>query len=61
MPHDFSQVPDSYAGSGALGIEALSRVRSTLISLTEYDACEVIRFNLARAGYSERGRSSALP
>lgn len=50
------QVLDLYAGSGALGIEALSRGAATADFVEQYPrSCAVIRENLARAGFSERG------
>ena len=53
---DFSRVLDLYAGTGALGIEALSRGtgRCTFVE-GDGRACEVVRSNLARAGFSDRG------
>ncbi len=53
---DFSSVLDLYAGSGALGIEALSRGagRCTFVESSRA-VCRVLRDNLARAGMSERG------
>ncbi|HXH20931.1 MAG TPA: 16S rRNA (guanine(966)-N(2))-methyltransferase RsmD [Dehalococcoidia bacterium] len=54
---DFTRVLDLYAGTGALGIEALSRGAGSC-DFVEADAsaCEVIRENLRLTGYSERGR-----
>jgi 16S rRNA (guanine966-N2)-methyltransferase len=53
---DFDSVLDLYAGSGALGIEALSRgAAHCLFVESNYRACRVIRDNLGRAGVSERG------
>ena len=53
---DFSRVLDLYAGTGALGIEALSRGagRCTFVE-GDGRACEVVRRNLARAGFNDRG------
>jgi len=62
MRHDFDRVLDLYAGSGALGIEALSRGAEQADFVERNPAaCEVIRFNLAHAGYSERGRVLCAP
>jgi 16S rRNA (guanine966-N2)-methyltransferase len=54
---DFSVVLDLYAGSGALGIEALSRGEGTC-DFVERDprACETIKRNLRVARVEERGR-----
>ncbi|MBM3140424.1 MAG: 16S rRNA (guanine(966)-N(2))-methyltransferase RsmD [Chloroflexi bacterium] len=54
---DFEAVLDLYAGSGALGIEALSRGagRCTFVE-RDARACAVVRENLARAGVAEAGR-----
>ncbi len=53
---DFSRVLDLYAGTGALGIEALSRGAGHC-TFVEGDgrACEVVRRNLSLAGFSDRG------
>jgi 16S rRNA (guanine966-N2)-methyltransferase len=50
-----SRVLDLFAGSGALGIEALSR-GATVVSFVEADrhACEVLRKNLERLGIEDR-------
>jgi 16S rRNA (guanine(966)-N(2))-methyltransferase RsmD len=52
-----SRVLDLYAGSGALGIEALSRGADTVV-FVEHDraALECIRENLAEIGISEKAR-----
>ncbi len=54
---DFAAVLDLYAGSGALGIEALSRgaERATFVE-GDARACATIRDNLARAGFAGQGR-----
>lgn len=51
-----AQVLDLYAGTGALGIEALSRggAHATFVE-AEAAGCEAILQSLARAGLSERG------
>lgn len=51
-----SHVLDLYAGSGALGIEALSR-GAAKADFVEQDprCCAVIQENLARTGFAERG------
>jgi 16S rRNA (guanine966-N2)-methyltransferase len=50
-----SEVLDLYAGSGALGIEALSRgaVRATFVERSP-DGVRAIRANLAALGYGDR-------
>ncbi len=52
-----ARVLDLYAGSGALGIEALSR-GAEQADFVEQDRrqCEVIRQNLAAAGLAQQGR-----
>ena len=59
---DLSRVLDLYAGSGALGIEALSRGASWC-DLVDRDraACATIRQNLKLAGFQERARVLCLP
>jgi 16S rRNA (guanine966-N2)-methyltransferase len=59
---DLSRVLDLYAGSGALGVEALSRGASWC-DLVDRDrtACATIRQNLALAGFQERARVLCLP
>jgi 16S rRNA (guanine966-N2)-methyltransferase len=59
---DISRVLDLYAGSGALGIEALSR-GAHWCDFVEQDraACAIIRENLALAGFQERARVHCLP
>jgi len=59
---DLSRVLDLYAGSGALGIEALSRGASWC-DLVDRDraACATIRQNLTLAGFQERARVLCLP
>lgn len=58
---DSTRVLDLYAGSGALGIEALSR-GAHWCDFVEQDraACAIIRENLALAGFQERGRVRCL-
>jgi 16S rRNA (guanine(966)-N(2))-methyltransferase RsmD len=52
-----ARVLDLYAGTGALGIEALSRGAASA-DFVEQDArlCQAIRQNLERAGFQPRGR-----
>jgi 16S rRNA (guanine966-N2)-methyltransferase len=59
---DLSRVLDLYAGSGALGIEALSRGASWC-DLVDRDraACATIRQNLTLTGFQERARVICLP
>jgi 16S rRNA (guanine966-N2)-methyltransferase len=53
---EYSRVLDLYAGSGALGIEALSRGGGWCDFVEQATAaCRLIRENLALAGLSERG------
>ncbi len=54
---DFSNLLDLYAGTGALGIEALSRGdgRCTFVE-SDARAAAILRDNLERAGLAERGR-----
>jgi 16S rRNA (guanine966-N2)-methyltransferase len=62
MGADFSRVLDLYAGSGALGIEALSR-GADRCDFVERDAaaCAVIRENLRLTGFDDRGRVHCVP
>jgi 16S rRNA (guanine966-N2)-methyltransferase len=57
-----SMVLDLYAGSGALGIEAISRgaLHADFVERS-VAACATIRDNLNRLGYSQRGRVYCLP
>ena len=52
---DWGRVLDLYAGSGALGIEALSR-RAEWVDFVDYrkSCCDIIRSNLERIGELER-------
>lgn len=51
-----ADVVDLFAGSGALGIEALSRGASTAVFVeSDRTACSVITANLASCGLSDRG------
>jgi 16S rRNA (guanine966-N2)-methyltransferase len=54
---DFANTLDLYAGSGALGIEALSR-GAEQCTFVESDAraCSTVRANLQRTGFEERAR-----
>jgi 16S rRNA (guanine966-N2)-methyltransferase len=58
----WERVLDLYAGSGALGIEALSR-GAGWADFAEQDArcCAAIRENLDRTGLADRGRVHCLP
>lgn len=62
MGADLSRVLDLYAGSGALGIEALSR-GAGWCDFVERDpgACAVIRDNLALTGFADAARVFCLP
>ena len=59
---DLSRVLDIYAGSGALGIEALSR-GAEWCDFVERDpaACAVIRENLRLTGFEGRGDVHCIP
>src|SRR3972149_5556951 len=59
---DMSRVLDIYAGSGALGIEALSRGAGSC-DFVQRDAasCAVIRENLRLTGFDDSGRGYCLP
>jgi 16S rRNA (guanine966-N2)-methyltransferase len=61
MDADFSRVLDLYAGTGALGIEALSR-GADWCDFVERDkrACQTIRENLAQTGLAARAAVHAL-
>jgi 16S rRNA (guanine966-N2)-methyltransferase len=57
-----SRVLDLYAGSGALGIEALSRGAERLVAVeSERNAVACIRANLSGLGLDSRGLVIALP
>jgi 16S rRNA (guanine966-N2)-methyltransferase len=58
---DYTRVLDLYAGTGALGIEALSRGDGTA-DFVESDAAtaKIIDANLAATGFSDRGRVHRL-
>lgn len=48
------RIADLYAGTGAIGIEALSRWANRCVFVDENKAaCEVVRKNLERTGFSE--------
>ena len=55
MPRQPQRVLDLYSGTGALGIEALSR-GAEWVDFVERDAgaCAIIRQNLASAGFADR-------
>ena len=59
---DLSRVLDLYAGTGALGIEALSR-GAEWCDFVEKDAraCAAIRENLSRTGFAERAGVHCAP
>jgi len=54
-PANWRKVLDLYAGSGALGIEALSR-RAEWVDFVDYrrSCCDIIRTNLEKVGQSQR-------
>ena len=54
---DFGRILDLYAGSGALGIEALSRGDGVATFVeADHEAADVIRANLERTDFEDRGR-----
>jgi 16S rRNA (guanine966-N2)-methyltransferase len=56
------RVADLYAGTGALGIEALSRgARRTVFVESAHDVVRVLRSNLDELGLAERALVLALP
>lgn len=59
---DLTSVLDLYSGTGALGIEALSRGDGRC-DFVEADAraCEIIRENLTRTGLADRARVYTMP
>ena len=58
---DYARVLDLYAGTGALGIEALSRGEGTAEFVeTDPAAIDVLRQNLASTGLSGRGDRAPL-
>jgi 16S rRNA (guanine966-N2)-methyltransferase len=62
MGADLSRVLDLYAGTGALGIEALSR-GAAWCDFVEKDepSCRLIRENLSRTGLAEKGAVFCWP
>ena len=62
MGADLTRVLDLYAGSGALGVEALSR-GAEWCDFVEKDgrACASIRENLAKTGFEERAKAHRGP
>ena len=57
-----SRVLDAYAGSGALGIEALSRGAAEVVLVEQNpSAARVIRENLAKIGATEVARVENMP
>ena len=61
MGTDLSRVLDLYAGTGALGIEALSRGAAWCDFVERgYRTCETIRENLAQTNLADRGAVHAL-
>jgi 16S rRNA (guanine966-N2)-methyltransferase len=62
LPADLSRVLDLYAGSGALGIEAISR-GAGWCDFVEQDrlACETIRENLRLTGFETQARVYPIP
>ena len=62
LPLAWDRVLDLYAGSGALGIEALSRgAQAADFVESARAACAVIRDNLTATGFSERARVFCRP
>src|SRR3970282_1802942 len=61
MGADMSRVLDLYAGSGALGIEALSRGGGSLYFVErDATACAIIRENLRLTGFERQARVHCL-
>lgn len=61
MGADYTRVLDLYAGTGALGIEALSRGDGTADFVESDPAmCEIIRENLRRCGFESRAHVHRL-
>ena len=62
LPTRWESVLDLYAGSGALGIEALSRGAGRVDFVeSQRAACAVIQANLARLGLGDRARVICRP
>jgi len=62
MDVDFSRVLDLYAGTGALGIEALSRGAGRCDFVEkDYRFCRLVHENLEIAGFSEKAAVFCLP
>jgi 16S rRNA (guanine966-N2)-methyltransferase len=62
MPLRDTRVCDLFAGSGSLGIEALSRgAASATFVENGRDALEIVRRNIADLGLSASGRIAAVP
>ena len=61
LPVDWSEALDLYAGTGALGIEALSRGTET-VDFVEQDpkCCSVIKENLQHVGFIGKARIHRL-
>jgi 16S rRNA (guanine966-N2)-methyltransferase len=60
---DYTRVLDLYAGTGALGIEALSRDDDATADFVDSDgtAAALIRANLERTGFARRARVHRMP
>lgn len=51
------RILDLYAGTGALGLEALSRGVSSVLFVDEsWESCRLVQQNLDRGGFGDRGR-----
>lgn len=58
----YESVLDLFAGSGALGIEALSRGATSAVFVDKNRAsCDAIRFNLTRTGFKDRSQVLCVP
>ncbi len=59
---EYEVVLDLFAGSGALGIEALSRGASHADFVdNSHECCSVIRLNLQRTGFTDRAGVYCIP
>ncbi|OIP28132.1 MAG: 16S rRNA (guanine(966)-N(2))-methyltransferase RsmD [Chloroflexi bacterium CG_4_10_14_0_8_um_filter_46_9] len=55
MSHDWHRIVDLYAGTGALGIEALSRNAEWVDFVDQSKkCCDIIKHNLEKTGFSDR-------
>lgn len=58
----YESVLDLFAGSGALGIEALSRGATSAVFVDKNRAsCDAIRYNVSRTGFKDRSQVLCVP